>query len=91
MLNELIAMDKDLKDFLCKQIFENRNAVEMNLIFEGEDYGHSEQAITNALYIFKNTGLINQPPMGVLGTVPGNYDFLIDDPRFNELKGQGYL
>ncbi|PFC97723.1 hypothetical protein CN277_24205 [Bacillus cereus] len=91
MLNELIAMDKDLKEFLCKQIFEKRNAVEMNLIFEGEDCGYSEQSISNGLYIFKNVGLINQPPIGVLGSIPGNYDFLIIDPRFNELKGQGYL
>ncbi|MEG7342491.1 hypothetical protein V6E27_28500 [Bacillus cereus] len=91
MLNELIAMDKNLKEFLCKQIFEKRNAVETNLIFEGENYGYSEQAITNGLYIFKTIELIRPPLTGVLGSVPGNNDFLINDPKFNELKGQGYL
>ncbi|MEI4713456.1 hypothetical protein WAG12_26165 [Bacillus cereus] len=91
MLNKLMEMDENIKEFLYKQLFEKRNAVEMDLIFEGENQGYSQEAILNALDIFMYNGLINKPPLNAMSAIPGNYDFFISDTKFIELKSQGYL
>ncbi|WP_281202738.1 hypothetical protein LG276_05395 [Cytobacillus kochii] len=88
MIEQLKDMDADLKEFICKKLFEERIGIKNEIINESIMDGFDEQNVLNGLDIFLYNELISIPmvPNPVL-----NKDILINDSKFHELKSKGYL
>jgi hypothetical protein len=88
MIEQLKDMDADLKEFICKKLFEERIGIKNEIINESIMDGFDEQDVLNGLDIFLYNELISIPmvPNPVL-----NKDILINDSKFHELKSKGYL
>ena len=81
-------MDADLKEFICKKLFEERIGIKNEIINESIMDGFDQLDVLNGLDIFLYNELISIPmvPNPVL-----NKDILINDSKFHELKSKGYL
>lgn len=89
MLNELINMNKDVKNFLCETIFRDRVATQSEIIELATQEGYEENEIYRALDIFLYNSLIDQT-QGIMPP-PVRGDFLISDVQYHEFKIKGYL
>lgn len=89
MLYELENMDKGLKEFLRKKIFEERNASNSDIVYLASMEGYEETQVINALNVFMYSGLIGEH-QGIL-PLPKVTDFLASDTRYQELLSQKYL
>lgn len=89
MLNELINMNKDLKNFLCETIFRDRVATQSEIIELAAQDGYEENEVYRALEIFLYNSLIDQA-QGIMPP-PVRGDFLISDVQYQEFKTKGYL
>ena len=88
MIEQLKDMDADLKEFICKKLFEERIGIKNEIINESIMDGFDQLDVLNGLDIFLYNELISIPmvPNPVL-----NKDILINDSKFHELKSKGYL
>lgn len=89
MIEKLREIDVDLRDLLCKNLYEGRVANKSDIVEISLLKGYEERVTLDALDVFLYCGLIDQPQI----LIPGfpNIDFLIVDARYNELKAKGFL
>lgn len=88
MIEKLKDMDADLKEFICKKLFEERIGIKSAIINEAIMDGLDEHNVLKGLDIFLYNELISIPmvPNPVLSK-----DILINDTKYHELKSKGYL